>query len=250
VYLVLTGFDLESQKANFRIYLNPLILWVWIGFLILAIGTLICLIPQSLVDFMQFTPKTRIGRAADLGIVLLISGGLVAGLTTQAYAQGEHAPPAGMGMGNAGGGYAAQNRPDSPTAEKAMKELICPCGCARQDIFQCDCATAADLRALVNGILANYDLKTEKGRSEGYDAVLQKFVSTYSESVLATPKSNFPWLLPSVAAVGALGLLFVVGRRWINRKPAAAAPTETSAVVAATDDKYTDKLEDELAETD
>jgi cytochrome c-type biogenesis protein CcmF len=248
VYLVLTGFDLESQKANFRIYLNPLILWVWIGFLILAVGTLICLIPQSLVDFLQFKPKTRLGRAADLSVILLLAGGLIMGLASQAHAQAEHAPPAGMGMGAAGGGYAAQNRPDTPTAEKAMKELICPCGCARQNIFECDCATAADLRARALSILSSYDLKTEQGRRDGYNAVMKKFVSEYTESVLATPKSNFPWLLPSVAAVGALGLLVVVGRRWMNKKPATAAPNETAAT--AVDDKYTDKLDDELAETD
>lgn len=249
VYLVLTGFDLESQKANFRIYLNPLILWVWIGFLILALGTLICLIPQSLVDFLQFKPKTRLGRAADLSLILLLAGGLVMGLASQAHAQAEHAPPAGMGMGAAGGGYAAQNRPDTPTAEKAMKELICPCGCARQNIFECDCATAADLRALALGILSSYDLKTEQGKRDGYNAVMKKFVSEYTESVLATPKSNFPWLLPSVAAVGALGLLVVVGRRWMNKKPAATS-VATEGAAPVVDDKYTDKLDDELAETD
>ena len=50
VYVVLTGYDLESQLANFRVFINPLISWVWIGFLLLALGTLICLIPQSVVD--------------------------------------------------------------------------------------------------------------------------------------------------------------------------------------------------------
>jgi cytochrome c-type biogenesis protein CcmF len=257
VYLVLTGFDLESQKANFRVYVNPLILWVWVGFLILALGTLICLIPQFVVDAVQFKPKTRIGRAADLGIVLAIVFALVGGLASQAYAQPAegggakaNAPehiPAGMGMGNSGGGYAAKNRPDTPTAEKAMKELICPCGCARQDIYGCDCATAADLRAKVMAILADYDLATEKGRKDGYNAVLNQFVKDYSGSVLATPKSKVSWLLPSLAAVGALGLLIFVGRRWMLKKPAATNPATATASV---DDEYNEKLEDELSETD
>ena len=82
---------------------------------------------------------------------------VVLGLASQAHAAqpregaaAEHVP-AGMGMGDAGGGYAAKNRPDTATAEKAMKELICPCGCARQDIFHCDCQTAADLRGQGDG---------------------------------------------------------------------------------------------------
>jgi cytochrome c-type biogenesis protein CcmH/NrfF len=253
VYLVLTGFDLDSKQANFRVYINPLILWVWVGFLILAFGTLVCLIPQKVVDLLQWKPKTKLGRAADVGLLLAVVFGLVMGLSSQAYASGqsgggEHVP-AGMGMGNAGGGYAAQNRPTSPTAEKAMKELICPCGCARQDIHNCDCESAARLRGKVENILAAYDLSTANGKSEGYQAVLDVFVKEYGEKVLATPKSKFPWLLPSVAAVGALGLLFFAGRRWIAKgkadqasKPAPAQP--------APDDTYVDKLEDELAETD
>lgn len=50
VYLVLTGYDVETGLANFRVYLNPLINFVWLGFLLLALGTFICLIPQRLVD--------------------------------------------------------------------------------------------------------------------------------------------------------------------------------------------------------
>ncbi|HEY5949520.1 MAG TPA: cytochrome c-type biogenesis CcmF C-terminal domain-containing protein, partial [Kofleriaceae bacterium] len=254
VYMVLTGFDLESKQANFRVYINPLILWVWVGFLILAFGTLVCLIPQRVVDLMQWKPKTKLGRAADVSIVAGVCVALVLGLASQAHAAapqesgGEHVP-AGMGMGQAGGGYAAQNRPTNGTAEKAMKELICPCGCARQDIHNCDCKTAADLRGKVIGILAGFDLNTPNGRKQGYDKVMQVFVAEYSESVLATPRSKFPWLLPSLAAIGALGLLIVAGRRWIAKGKAdlAARPAPTTTTA---DDAFVDKLDDELAETD
>src|SRR4029079_15010174 len=89
VYLVLTGFDLESQQANLRVLINPLILWVWIGFLILAFGTLVCLIPQGIVDLLSPRPKTRLGRAADVGILLAIVCSVVLGIASQAHA----APP-------------------------------------------------------------------------------------------------------------------------------------------------------------
>ncbi|HEX5057891.1 MAG TPA: heme lyase CcmF/NrfE family subunit, partial [Kofleriaceae bacterium] len=112
VYLVLTGFDLESKQANFRVYLNPLILWVWVGFLILAFGTLVCLIPQRVVDLLQWKPKTRLGRAADVSIVASVCFAVVMGIASQAHAQGEEQQssggehvPAGMGMGDAGAGY-------------------------------------------------------------------------------------------------------------------------------------------------
>jgi cytochrome c-type biogenesis protein CcmF len=254
VYLVLTGYDLDSGQANFRVYLNPLISWVWIGFLILAFGTLVCLIPQSLADFM-WKPKTRIGRAADVGILLAIVAGVTFGISTQAHAApsggGEHVP-AGMGMGNAGTGWAAMNRPQSDTEQKAMKELLCPCGCARQSIFECDCATAAKLRAKVQAIMVGENISTDAGKSRAYDDVLAAFRTEYGDDVLATPRSKASWLAPMGAVIVSLGVLGVFARRWVKRaqheskaKDAAAKATAESA-----GDEYADKLDDELAETD
>lgn len=253
VYLVLTGYDLDSSQANFRVYLNPLIEWVWIGFLVLAFGTLVCLIPQGVVDKLQWKPKTRIGRAADVGIILAIVAGVTLGISTQAHAAppaggGEHVP-AGMGMGNAGIGYAAQNRPSNDTESKAMKELLCPCGCARQSILECDCATAARLRAKVQAIMTDADLKTDAGKSKAYDSVLAAFTQEYGGDVLATPKSSASWLAPTIVVIAAAGVLGILGRRWIRRAQTE-GPAARAAASGPADDKYTDKLDDELAETD
>ena len=264
VYLVLTGYDMSNDDhaggatlANFRLYINPLILWVWVGFLVLAFGTLVCLIPQAVVDKLQWKPKTQLGRAADVGIVIAVVIGLVIGLASQARAaapspSGAEHVPAGMGMGQAGGGYAAQNRPSNDTAAKAMKELACVCGtCTRQSIFDCDCSTAANLRLKVSEMLAAYDLSTDEGRQKGYDAVLDSFKREYGGVVLMTPKNQISWLLPTLAAVGGLGLLFVVGRRWISRGAAtAAAAAPAVGTPSAADDAAADKLDDELADTD
>ena len=56
IYIILTGFDPDKRVANFRVYINPLINWVWVGFGILFLGTLICLIPQSWVDQARKVP--------------------------------------------------------------------------------------------------------------------------------------------------------------------------------------------------
>jgi cytochrome c-type biogenesis protein CcmF len=262
VYVVLTGFDLDSGLANLRIYLKPHILWVWVGFLILAFGTLVCLIPQGVVDRLSRPRMTRLGRAADLGVVLLIAGAVIAGLAQQAHA----APPptehvqAGMGMGDAGTGYAAMNRPSNPTEERAMKELVCVCGgCQRENVFECKCPTAAQLRRQVMDFLGKVDVKgqplfnltTSQGRDVAYESVLDFFVKTYGgEQVLSTPRTTFSWLLPSVAVIGGLGLLVVAGRRWVGRTTAVAATAAGPAVVAPEDDVYAEKLDDELADTD
>ncbi|MBA3460701.1 MAG: cytochrome c biogenesis protein CcsA [Deltaproteobacteria bacterium] len=258
VYVVLTGYDLDSQLANFRVFINPLIAWVWIGFLIIAFGTLVCLIPQSVADRVGTKPKSRLGRAADVGILAAVLFGLIAGLASQAQAQGGEHVKAGGGMGDSGVGWAAKNRPNNDTAEKAMKELLCVCGCPRESIYDCKCQPASGLRGQVIAFIDQkdasgkpvFDLSTAEGRTKAYDGVLASFVSEYGgEHVLASPRSKFSWLFPSLAVVGGLGLIVVVGRRMVGRGKAV-----TTAALAAKapveDDKYADKLDDELADTD
>jgi cytochrome c-type biogenesis protein CcmH/NrfF len=170
-------------------------------------------------------------------------------------------------MGADATGYAAMNRPTNNTEERAMQELICVCGCPRQNIYDCPCGSAAQLRKLVMDYMGQstaqgkpmFNMTTQEGRDAAYDAVLEYFVRTYNgEHVLATPRTNVSWLLPSLAVVGGLGLLLVAGRRWIGRSAAISptTPVTTAAAGAAAtvaspdDDAYADKLDDELADTD
>jgi cytochrome c-type biogenesis protein CcmH/NrfF len=163
-----------------------------------------------------------------------------------------------MGMGADGTGYAAMNRPSNSTQERIMKELLCVCGCQRESVFDCKCASAAQLRRQVMDLLGRvdehgksiYDLKTPEGRDGAYNAVLEEFVKVYGgEQVLATPRTKFSWLLPGLGVIGGLGLLVVAGRRWVGRGAAVATPPDAAAGLAE-DDAYADKLDDELADTD
>ena len=259
VYVILTGYDLDSKLANFRVYVNPLISWVWLGFLIMAFGTLVCLIPAGLVDRVGRGggPKSRLGRAGEVGILVVILSGVIAGFASQARAQGGEHTPAGRGMGDAGAGYAAMHRPNTGTAEKAAKEILCHCGCPRESVFDCKCATAADLRKEIMSFIDQrdgggkriFDLASQDGREKAYEAVRDRFAAEYGEQVLATPRSKLSWLLPSLALVGGLGLIFIVGRRFIGRGKAVADATPTSKP-RVEDEPYADKLDDELADTD
>ena len=241
VYVVLTGYDLDTNLANFRVYVNPLILWVWVGIIVLLIGVLVCLIPQSVVEMAQWKPRTKIGRAADVGLVVGIALALTMGVASQAHADppagangaaAEHVP-AGMGMGKAGGGFAAMNRPTNDTEQRAMKELLCPCGCARQSIFDCDCTTAAQLRAKVQGSPRRVPTsRALTAARTAYAGVLKVFTKDYGAKVLATPTSDSSWLFPSIAAVGALVLLIVAGRRWVARSAHPAVATANGAPVS------------------
>ena len=47
IYLVFQGGNLDGSKALFLLYLNPLVAWVWIGGVVLGIGTMIAMLPNK-----------------------------------------------------------------------------------------------------------------------------------------------------------------------------------------------------------
>jgi cytochrome c-type biogenesis protein CcmF len=48
LYVVLAGWD-GTQSASFLVFLNPLMMWIWLGGIVLVIGTFICLWPDPVV---------------------------------------------------------------------------------------------------------------------------------------------------------------------------------------------------------
>ena len=47
LYIVLAGFDVERQSATLHVVVNPLVNWIWLGFGVLAFGTIIALLPEK-----------------------------------------------------------------------------------------------------------------------------------------------------------------------------------------------------------
>ena len=47
LYLNFAGISNDNQRAVIQAYIFPLVTWIWIGFWVLAIGTLVCLIPSK-----------------------------------------------------------------------------------------------------------------------------------------------------------------------------------------------------------
>ncbi|MFN8491690.1 MAG: heme lyase CcmF/NrfE family subunit [Caldilineaceae bacterium] len=46
IYVVLNGWEQDGASATFTIFVNPLTIWLWIGGLVLVLGTLICIWPH------------------------------------------------------------------------------------------------------------------------------------------------------------------------------------------------------------
>jgi cytochrome c-type biogenesis protein CcmF len=272
-YIVLDHYDADSHTAVFVVYINPMIDWVWIGILTLLFGTLICLIPQALVDKVSVRPRTRLGRAADLGLLVLILSTIAAAGVANAQPSSAAGPPPGMEHADDqipqkghmdGGGYSATYRPEmaaSPEArrlaERLMKGLVCECGgCNREDLYDCKCAYAADERRLVLALLEGRDLREGGAQNAAYDDVIATFVKRYGgEQVLNEPRNQLSWIVPYVAILGGLGLVFVLGRRWVRRGREAVVASDAIAGAAVAGDpdveeEYAEKLDDELRDID
>jgi len=46
LYIILAGFDEKAQTATLKVIINPLVVWLWIGFSILVGGTCIAILPD------------------------------------------------------------------------------------------------------------------------------------------------------------------------------------------------------------
>ncbi len=57
LYLNFSGVTKDNTKAIFQLYIFPLVSWIWLGFWVLLIGTLICLVPSKVR--LQY-PRTEV----------------------------------------------------------------------------------------------------------------------------------------------------------------------------------------------
>lgn len=48
IYVVLNGWEGTGETATFTIFVNPLTVWLWVGGVMLVIGTIICFWPSPI----------------------------------------------------------------------------------------------------------------------------------------------------------------------------------------------------------
>ena len=75
--LVLGNYEAKSQTAFLELWVTPLVNWIWIGFAIIAIGTLIALMPDTLFAFAY----AKIPAEAVTTVLLLLALGLAPAVT-------------------------------------------------------------------------------------------------------------------------------------------------------------------------
>ena len=53
LYLVLAGISEDGSRASFKIFINPLQIWLWIGTLVVVFGTALLIIPKTKLIFSE-----------------------------------------------------------------------------------------------------------------------------------------------------------------------------------------------------
>jgi cytochrome c-type biogenesis protein CcmF len=219
IYLVLPAFNLEEQSASMEIVINPLVNWVWLGFGILAIGTGIALLPDTVFAFAAARiPAHAVTTSLLLLSLLLWPAAVIA--------------------------QSAQNVPvkeRSQLERRLESEIMCTCGC-RSPMGSCP----------MRPNCGHYDqqevrLKAHLAEGKDYDAVKASFIQEFGgQAVLAAPIdqgfNRLAWLFPYLAAAAALIGIVVSARRW--SRPAAPAATGDAGLDPALDARLDDELRD------
>lgn len=196
------------------------------------------------------------GRRLRLSVVLvsIVMFGASTGSVAAPTSAQVNGPGAAVntGMADSGPEYAIQNRPTtaniakrlsrtgvtlndgqleavSDIAAQTMEATLCPCGCPRQSILECDCRTASELRARVMDLMTQTDsagtllhpLATAAGRKDAHEHVLRLFADEFGDRVLAKPRASSSWIVPAVALLSLMCLFVVLSRRWLRRGPSA-----------------------------
>src|SRR5690606_17260645 len=136
LYIVLAGFDVQQQSATFHVVVNPLVNWIWAGFGLLALGSIVALLPERA---FASAPATVPSRAATTSL-LLVAGLLLGG----SHAHAQHVETPGLVL----------RAPSSALERELQTEIICMCGtCGRKRIGECTCGMAAQMRTELAGLV-------------------------------------------------------------------------------------------------
>jgi cytochrome c-type biogenesis protein CcmF len=220
LYVVMPSFELGTQTANVAVHVNPLVNWIWFGFGMLAVGTAIALLPETVFAFAM----ARVPAGAVPAAMLLMA---IALWPSVALAQSQNVVRA---------------EPRSAVERRLETEIMCTCGC-RRPLGSCgmlNCQGHASQTAKLKQFLAE---------GKDHDAVIAAFIKDFGgEDVLAAPVdrgfNRLAWLFPYLVAAASLAGIVITARRWAHP---AAAPAGASADV---DPALSARLEDELRDLD
>jgi cytochrome c-type biogenesis protein CcmF len=230
LYIAMASYELGEQTASVEIHVNELVNWIWIGFGLMAIGTGIALLPDTVFALAG----ARVGAEATATLVLL----LALALPRPAWAQ----EPSTSTPANTGTIVFR-----TPLERELANEVMCTCGGCRLPAGTCgmmNCHGKEEQLAKVHDLVS---------QGMDRDAVLATFVrDAGGQHILARPLDEgyhkLIWLLPySLAGLSAVGLA-LLARRWATQ--GAGRSAELASAGPGIDETLQRQLDDELRDLD
>jgi cytochrome c-type biogenesis protein CcmF len=220
VYVVLAGYDVQTQNATYSVTVNPLVNWIWFGFAVLAFGTGIAMLPERAFAFAAL--KVPDGAVTTSLLVLMLLMPAVAGAQVVV--------------------------PRSELQKQLEAVIMCKCGGCRATMGNCQ------MRPNCHGV-NDQMVKLQKFLAQGMnrEQVLDAFVADHGgQDILAAPIdkgfNRLAWALPYVVGVTSAALIGLVAMRWSRRQDVAA--DAAAAAGPAVDPALQARLDDELRDLD
>jgi cytochrome c-type biogenesis protein CcmH/NrfF len=200
------------------IHINPLVNWVWAGFGVLALGTGIALLPETVFSFALANLPASAATASMLLLAMLM-------WPSTLFAQ-----------------QAVPVVEKSALQRQIENEIICTCGC-RLPVGSCGMLNCSGHKAQEEKLVAYL------AEGKDHDQIIEAFVKDFgSQAVLTAPIdrgfNRVAWLFPYVIGVTGLIAIVVTARRWSS------GPKVVAAGDAGLDPSISARLDDELRDLD
>ena len=135
LYITLGNYDLAEGNVTLKLVVNPVVDWIWFGFMLLAIGTGIALLPESVLERLTAGVTVPAGRAAGTaGMVLLLAVGRAARCCCR------RASALGQGAAEPQMAQATAEAPEPVGLDEnwLVRNIICQCGTCRHNLLECE----------------------------------------------------------------------------------------------------------------
>ena len=231
LYITLGGVDFTDNSSTFKLVVNPLVDWVWFGFMLLAFGTGIALLPETALA--PIAARVNAGMAAKgsgaAGLMLFLTAAL---LLTPGRARAQEPNPAQIQEDMAWFGH--NLRCMCAMGGRGCGHMLKDCGA--------ECGGAPHTRQEILAFL-----QQGKSRQEIVDMFIQRHGGAH---VLGAPPdrgfNRLAWALPYGLGVAGAGVLAYSAWRFSRRGKAAPEPQAIDDKVLTSDPQLREGLEDRL----
>jgi cytochrome c-type biogenesis protein CcmF len=212
VYAIMNSVNPETKVGTFRVIVRPFVAWIWIGGLMIILGTAVSMAPtlSEVLGEARQPARMSIGAATTAIVVTVLGAFLLYTVLSPVLAHAQSDSSSTL--------HAGSVTMNNPAEHQLFARLLCECGdCQRLPLSTCACGWAEDARARIRKDIAAGKTPLQ---------VQNEYRETHGPQSIAIPSDEgmdrLLWAVP-VVAIGLFAVQIVRwGRRWAKR-PAAAS---------------------------